>query len=183
MTDTNDDETTPQCGEPTGSGDPCKRPPGWGVDGRETGPCVTHSDDDETSTGRPAHARSKLTRSRQESIASMLESGQSVAAACRCNDISRDTFYDWYQKGNEQEEGVYADFSDRIARARGHGEAELTDELIDMCKEKGDTKTMLAVLARRFPESWSDADEDGSDGGTVNIHLSPTDENAPEAEN
>ncbi|MDL5361363.1 hypothetical protein [Halalkalicoccus sp. NIPERK01] len=112
---------------------------------------------------------------RQENIAAMLEQGQSVAAACRCNGIGTTTFYEWLDRGDKQEEGIYADFADRVARARGAGEAELVDELLEMVRETGDTRTMLSVIKSRYPESWGDA-EAAEEGGTVNIHLSPTDD-------
>lgn len=154
----------------TSTGNPCSRPAGWGRDA-DTGYCITHHDDTETS--RPANRPTKLTMQRQENIASMLEQGQSVAAACRCNGIGTTTFYEWLDRGDDQEEGIFADFAERVARARGTGEAELVDELIEQCRERGDTRTMLSIIKSRYPESWGDADA-GEEGGTVNIHLSPT---------
>ena len=158
----------------TATGDPCKRPAGWGTD-HDEGHCRTHwvDDDDEADQesrgpGRPT----KLTKQRQENIAQMLESGQSVQAACRCNEIGVSTFYEWLDRGDDQEEGIFAEFSERVARARGAGEAKLVDELIETCREKGDTRTMLSIIRSRYPESWGDAEET-DDGGSVNIHLSP----------
>ncbi|UIO98887.1 helix-hairpin-helix domain-containing protein [Halobaculum sp. CBA1158] len=116
--------------------------------------------------GRP----SKLNVQRQEAIASMIEDGQSIRAACRCNGISHETFYDWLRKGDEQEEGVYADFADRIARARGAGESRLVDDIIETAREKGDTRTLLSVLKSRYPESWGDADA-GDSESTVEVYL------------
>lgn len=155
----------------TTTDEPCQRPAGWGTD-RDSGFCRTHSEDHDGATG---HRPTKLTAQRQESIAQMIENGHSIRAACRCNGIGHSTFYDWLERGDAQEEGLYADFSDRIARARGHGEQKLVDELLDMAREQRDTKTMLSVLRSRYPDSWSDADVD-SEQGTVNIHLSPTDD-------
>jgi transposase-like protein len=160
------------CGyEDTTTGQPCQRPAGWGTD-RDHGYCSDHADDVD---GPPAHRRSKLTAQRQESIAQMIENGHSIKAACRCNGISHQTFYEWLERGDEQDEGIFSDFSDRIARARGAGEQQLVDELLQMAREKGDTKTMLSVLKSRYPDSWGDADVDDT-SGTVNIHLSPTDD-------
>lgn len=161
--------TDDNCGyEDTASGDPCQNPAG------ENGRChiSTHNGGDpEDNPGRDP----KLTRERQENIASMLEESHSIAAACRCNGIDRSTFYDWLQKGDAQNEGIYSDFSDRVARARGAGERQLKDELMDMAREKGDTRTMLSILKSRYPDSWDDA-EASEEGGTVNIHLSPTEQ-------
>ncbi|MWG34833.1 hypothetical protein [Halomarina oriensis] len=155
------------CGAETAKGTPCQNPAG------ENGRChiPTHNGRDEDNPSRDP----KLTVERQEKIASMLEDSHSIAAACRCNGIGRSTFYEWLQKGDAQEEGIYADFSDRVARARGAGERRIVDELLETAREKGDTRTMLSVLKSRYPDSWDDASST-EDSGTVNIHLSPTDQ-------
>ncbi len=168
------DDDTDRCGHDTEAGHPCKRPAGWGTD-RDHGFCTTHTRDEsesERGTTRPANRPTKLTMQRQENIAAMLERGHSVAAACRCNGIGTSTFYQWLDRGDDQEEGIFADFADRVAHARGVGEADLVDELVETCREKGDTRTMLSIIKSRYPESWGDA-EAADEGGTVNIHLSP----------
>lgn len=146
----------------TRSGDPCQNTPSC-----EDGRCHLHTKTDERDV--------LLTKQRQENVASMLEQGQSVAAACRCNSIGTSTFYEWLERGDRQEEGIYADFADRVARARGVGESGLVDELLEMVRETGDTRTLLSIIKSRYPESWGDADA-GEEGSTVNIHLTPTDD-------
>lgn len=165
---TDDDD---KCGYSTGEDSTCSNPAG--DDGRCWIP--THGTDADDDTENPQGRDTKLTRQRQENIAAMLEDSHSIAAVCRCNGIDRSTFYEWLQKGDAQEEGIYAEFSDRVARARGAGERELVDEIMDKAREKGDTRTMLSVLKSRYPDSWGDA-ETSDEGGTVNIHLSPTDQ-------
>lgn len=150
----------------TSTGKPCQRDAGWGTD-RDYGYCTTHTDDDD---GPPAHRPTKLTRERQESIAQMLEKGHSVKAACRCNGIHHSTFYDWLEKGDEQEEGLFADFSDRVTRARGAGERKLVDELLEMAREQNDTRAILSILKNRYPDSWGDGDIE-EQGGTVEVFL------------
>jgi len=150
----------------TASGDPCQRDPGWGTD-RDHGPCRTHSEDGDPHPGRDP----KLTKQREEGIAEMLENGHSVAAACRCNGIGQSTFYEWLDKADQQEAGIYADFADRVARARGAGERELVDEMLDMAREDGDARTILSVLKNRYPESWGEADDDGAADGRVEVYL------------
>lgn len=151
----------------TSDGEPCENPPS-----RDDGRCHLHTQlGDQSDVGRDP----KLTKHRQENIASMLEGGQSIRAACRCNDIGTTTFYEWLDRADRQDEGIYADFAERVARARGQGESQLVDELLDMVREKGDTRTLLSIVKSRYPESWGDA-EAGEEGGTVNIHLSPTED-------
>lgn len=123
--------------------------------------------------GEPSHRGRdpKLTKERQEAIASMLENGQSVAAACRCNGIGQTTFYEWLEKADDQEEGIYAEFADRVASARGAGEAKLVDDLLEMAREKGDARTVLSVLKNRYPESWGEHDDDDAGSGSVEVYL------------
>ncbi|WP_435552764.1 helix-hairpin-helix domain-containing protein [Natrinema sp. CGMCC1.2065] len=113
----------------------------------------------------------KLTKQRQEAIATMLEDGHSVAAACRCNGIGQTTFYEWLEKADDQEEGIYADFADRVASARGAGEAKLVDDLLEMARENGDARTILSVLKNRYPESWGEHDDDDAGSGSVEVYL------------
>lgn len=155
------------CGYPTSDDEPCQNPAG--DDGRCWIPAHNGSAEE-----NPQGRDPQLTREKQENIASMLEDSHSIAAVCRCNGIGRSTFYDWLQKGDAQDEGIYAEFSDRVARARGAGEQQLVDDILEMAHEKGDTRTLLSVLKSRYPDSWGDA-EASEEGGTVNIHLSPTD--------
>ena len=124
------------------------------------------TDDDSSHRGRT----SKLTKQRQESIALMLEDGHSIAATCRCNDITQRTFYDWLEKGSDQDEGIYSQFSQRVARARGHGERRLTDDLLRIAREERDTKALLSILKSRYPESWSD-DDAGQSAERVEVYL------------
>jgi transposase-like protein len=101
----------------------------------------------------------------------MLEKGHSVAAACRCNGIGQSTFYDWLDRGDDQEEGIYADFSERVARARGVGERQLVDELLEMAREEHDARTILSVLKNRYPESWGDSDDDDAAEERIEVYL------------
>ncbi|WP_226041580.1 helix-hairpin-helix domain-containing protein [Natrinema sp. DC36] len=123
--------------------------------------------------GGPSHRGRdpKLTKQRQEAIAEMLENGQSVAAACRCNGIGQTTFYEWLERADDQDEGIYADFADRVASARGAGEAKLVDDLLDIAREKGDARTVLSVLKNRYPESWGEHDDDDAGSGSVEVYL------------
>lgn len=154
------------CGHPTDhDGEPCRNP------ATEGNTCWIDTHGGSASVGR----NTKLDKAMQENIATMLEDGHSIQAACRCNGIAPSTFYDWLDRGEKQDEGIFSEFSERIASARGAGERKLVDELLDMARSKGDTRTMLSVLKSRYPESWGDADP-AENGGTVNIHLSPEDD-------
>lgn len=152
------------CGANTSNDQPCQNPAG------DNGRCwiPSHNDPDaENPQGRDP----KLTKQRQEQIADMLENGHSVAAACRCNEIGQSTFYEWLEKGDQQDEGIYADFAERVARARGVGERKLVDELLEMAREERDARTILSVLKNRYSESWGESDDSGSTEERVEVYL------------
>lgn len=136
------DSEPPRCGKTTTSGEPCKRPAGWGRDG-DSGPCVTHHETANTSSGRPASRPSKLTHDRQERIAADLEAGIPVTHAAPANGITETTFYEWVNRGEQQEEGLYADFSERVTRARAHGKGDLLRSAIEIARESDDPRTLL----------------------------------------
>jgi transposase-like protein len=156
------------CGaETAGTDEPCQNPAG------ENGRCwiPAHQPDADDDVENPQGRDPKLTKERQEQIAVMLENGHSVAAACRCNGIGQSTFYEWLDKAEQQEEGIYAEFADRVARARGAGERKLVDELLEMAREDGDARTILSVLKNRYPESWGESDDDGATEERVEVYL------------
>lgn len=152
------------CDSQTLDGGTCDNPAG------ENGRCWIPSHNPDTAEENPQGRDPKLTKERQEAIASMLESGHSVAAACRCNGIGQSTFYEWLDKANQQEEGIYAEFADRVARARGTGERKLVDELLEMAHEERDARTILSVVKNRYPESWGETD-DGTQEERVEVYL------------
>ncbi|WP_227357389.1 hypothetical protein [Haladaptatus salinisoli] len=129
-----DDES---CGAETDAGTPCQ------LDAtRDDGRCHHHTDEDEKKAGRPT----KLTYERQERIAAALEAGVPVKHAAPANGITEDTFYRWARRGEEQEEGEFSEFSERVTRARGVGKADLSRHVVEIAKEKGDARTLLRYL-------------------------------------
>jgi transposase-like protein len=154
------------CGHPTADGSPCQHP-------------ATEGD----SCWIPSHGGSaddhgrdpKLTKERQEAIASAIEQGASITEAARKNGIHRETFGNWMKKGQEQGEGIYADFFDRLTRARGQGEASYRSALMQIAIESDDTATLMAMLKQRYPESWGDVDRGEQQGGVV-VNVGDPDE-------
>jgi hypothetical protein len=158
MSDSND---TDICGAECTDGTPCQNPAG-------SCPVPSHSDPDaENPHGRP----SKLTKQRQENIAAMIEDGHSIGAAARSTGITVQTFFNWMERGEQQDEGVYGDFFDRITRARGVGESRYLDAIVDIAKETNDTATLMTLLKSRYPNSWGDAERADQDAGGVQVVL------------
>jgi transposase-like protein len=153
-----DDENV--CGVKTADGTPCQNP------ANENGHCWIEAHGGDVEPGRD----SKLTKERQEAIAGAIEQGASISEAARKNGIHRETFYRWMSKGEEQEEGPYADFHDRLTRARGQGEASYRTALMQIAIENNDTATLMAMLKQRYPDEWGDVDR-GQQSGGVEVFL------------
>jgi len=148
------------CGAECLDGTQCQHPAG-------SCPIASHSDADaENNQGQP----SKLTEGRQENIAVMLEDGHSIGAAARSNGITVQTFFNWMEKGEQHDDGPYAQFFDRITRARGNGERKYVDTIAEIARETNDTATLMTLLKSRYPDAWGDV-ERGEQTGGVEVVL------------
>ena len=89
----------------TTSGDPCQNP---------AESCPWHgTDGDAPETGRPT----KLSHARQEQIAQALEAGGSFKAACEAAGIAPKTGHRWMERGENQDDGEFHQFRQRVTRA------------------------------------------------------------------
>ena len=131
----------------THSGEPCQNNPS-----EDDGHCWMHTNEGEQ------RGHKKLSHDRQESMALALEEGVPLVAACRLNGITHKTHRNWMEKGEDESEGPYNDYFQRLTRALGHDQSEKTQELWEQAKRKGDTATMLTIIKQRYPETWQDQD-------------------------
>jgi len=143
------------CGAPTTKGGTCQNP---------ADSCPWHNTDDPPENGRD----SKLTKERQEAIAAMVEEGQSIEAAARANNVHPSNVYEWVNKGEAQEEGIYADFRERFTRAKGVREQNYFELIKELAREQGDHRFLMSMLKRRHPDSWDDT-ETGMDGTNITV--------------
>lgn len=149
------------CGsEDTSSGEPCQ----WNVSDR--GECPFHDRENPPDNGRDP----KLTKQRQEQIATAIENGRSMTCAARRAEISRNSVYSWIEKGEDQDEGIYADFYDRITRARGEGEEFYLNLALQMAKEDGDHRFIASLMKQRYPDSWGET-ETGVEADKVELVM------------
>jgi len=148
-------------------GDPCGLPAC-----RPDGRCWHHTEVVEQQRGG---RDSKLTKQREEKIAQAIEDGKSITSAVRMAGISKPTFYRWMEWGEDEAEGLYRDFYDRIVRARGHGEDFYVRALIQIAKEEGDTATLMSMLKQQYPEEWGDVKRGEQAGGVV-VQVGDSDE-------
>ena len=143
----------------TTTGEPCQFSPGDS--------CPWHDTDSPPDTGRD----SKLTKSRQEAIATMIEDGHSVTAAARSNGVTKRTVMNWIGQGKEQDEGIYAEFFHRYTRARGEGEKTYLELIKDMAQEEGDHRFLASLMKQLYQDSW-DETETGVEADNVTIEVS-----------
>ncbi len=143
------------CGAETTQGHPCQNP---------AESCPWHNVEDPPKNGRD----SKLTKEREEKIAQAIEKGKSMTIAARKAGISRNAVYSWIEKGEDQDEGIYADFHDRLMRARGHGEDFYLSLALNMAKENGDHRFIASLMKQRYPDSWGETDT-GVDADTIKV--------------
>ena len=151
------------CGHETAENEPCQNPAS-----KPDGKCWMHTDVDEPDNiGRD----SKLTKEREEQIASAIEDGKSMVSAARMAGVSPNAVYSWLEKGEEQEEGIYAMFHDRLTRAKGHGEDHYFNLAMELAKENGDHRFIASLMKQRYPDSWGETDT-GVDADNVTIEVS-----------
>lgn len=93
---------------------------------------------------KPKNGRNtKLSHELQERLATDLEAGVPVCHAAPKNGISEDTYYRWLRRGEEQDEGLFSDFSERVSRAEAHGKASLISDAIRIARKKDDARALL----------------------------------------
>jgi len=151
-----------KCGAETTSGDPCKNP---------AESCPWHNVEDPPDNGRP----SKLSYDRQEKIATAVEAGKSITSAARMAGVDRTTVYGWLDKGEAAKEAgesnEFADFYDRLTRAKGHGEDFYFGLALELAREDGDHRFIASLMKQRYPDSWGET-ETGVDADTVKLEVS-----------
>lgn len=161
------DET---CGVDTADGSPCQNPAC-----RSDGRCWIHTETEESAdVGRD----SKLTRERQEEIAQAIENGKSITSAARMAGVSRNAIYDWMERGETQDEGIFAEFHDRLVRAKGHGEDFYFNLALELARENEDHRFIASLMKQRYPDSWAESEDspgvNDSPGAVINLPDSVT---------
>lgn len=155
---------TDTCNADTVSGDPCKNST---TDDGDPERCWIPSHNEqgaENPHGRP----SKLDLQRQEEIAQAVEQGKSFSLACRKAGITPSTGIRWLQEGEEQEEGEYREFFERLTRAKGHGQDVWESRLLEVAD---DPATIMAILKTQYPDEWGDAKRGDQAGSETVINI------------
>jgi len=155
------DDDADTCGYIKDNGEPCQLPAS-----RPDGRCHHHTeiDDQRANGGRD----SKLTKEREEQIAQAIEQGKSINSASRMVGVTPQTVYNWLDRGEQQEEGLYADFFERITRAKGVGEDKYFSTIWELAKEQGDHRFLASLMKQRYPDAWDDT-ETGVDAADITV--------------
>lgn len=141
------------CDHPTAEDEPCQHPAC-----RPDGKCWMHTEHDPDTPGRPT----KLNLQRQENIAQAVEKGKSFTSACRKSGITPQTGIRWMQLGEDEDEGPYREFFERLTRAKGVGQDHWEQRLHEVTQ---DPATIMAILKTQYPDTeWGDAKRGEQEG-------------------
>ena len=101
-----------------------------------------------------------LTATKQSTLEDCFRRGLPIATACRIAGVARRSFYEWMQRG-DQDEQPFRDFSEAINKAQADGELELMDLVRTHAAE--DPSSARYLLSIRNREAY------GKDGSGPNI--------------
>lgn len=104
------------------------------------------------SGGRPT----KLSEELIQTLAKWVRTGAYITTVCQAHDISRETYYAWMRRGEEEQEGLYREFSDTLKRAEAEAELRLLARL-EQCADPqadGPFQRYAWILERRFRDRW-----------------------------
>lgn len=151
------------CGyEDTTTGHPCQHPAC-----RPDGRCWAHTEHEDlrANGGRPT----KLDLQRQENIAQAVEQGKSFSSACRRSGITPQTGIRWLQLGEDEDEGPYREFFERLTHAKGVGQDFWEERLHEVTD---DPATIMAILKTQYPDTeWGEARRGEQAGDETVIRL------------
>ena len=126
--------------------------------------------------GRPT----LLTPELQDDICELIALGMSYVAICDAVSISTTAFTDWVARGKVNDGEPYAGFAAAVARANLEARRTVHVSCMDAAKG-GDWRAGLELMARRFPEEYSERRIVKHEGG-VAVRFAKLDDEALEAE-
>jgi hypothetical protein len=132
----------PICGQPTASGEPCRKLAMLGADR-----CAVH-----LGLARRGHT---LTQQIADNLVTMLSAGNYLHVALAAVSVPGQTFRDWMTKGATSSKPVDEPFRElraRVEQARAQGEVRLVTAIAVAAQQ--DWRAALALLEREFPDRW-----------------------------
>ena len=139
-----------------------------------------------------------LTPSVQAVICGKIEDGLSYDHSCLLAGISRRAFLRWRERGEVEDDGIYADFADAVDRASAtasarlmetvtmaisgggrdrttivtmDGDSNVTGSTVTTRQAPPDGRLALSLLERRFGKDYGKGDEEGKATAAVQVNL------------
>jgi transposase len=105
--------------------------------------------------GRPT----KLTPELQKRIVKLVRDGNYIETAAIAAGITKQTFYNWMERGKAGEE-PFAEFFDALKRAEAEAEAEIAATVRAGLRDAPQWQSAMTFLERRWPTRWGRRDPD-----------------------
>jgi hypothetical protein len=112
--------------------------------------------------------KDKLTAQVQDRICNAIRAGNYYEAACKYAGISRQTFWNWLERGGKARSGKFKDFYEAVKQAEAEAEVRIVAQWQKSIPESW--QAARDFLARRFPERWGPKEKHeltGKDGGAI----------------
>jgi hypothetical protein len=123
--------------------------------------------------------KGKLTPELKDKIVKAVRAGNYIETAAAWAGIHKDTFYDWFHKGQASRAGLYREFADELEIA--WAESEVRDlQTISMAAAENWAAAAWR-LERKFPTRWGRKDRmelSGTDGNPIETRTSVVSEDA-----
>ena len=87
-----------------------------------------------------AGRKTKLAPERQDKIVQAIRAGNYANVAAAYAGIGESTFYEWIQRGEKAQSGLYSEFAEAVKRAEAEAEVHA-----------------VAIIRRAMPENWTAA--------------------------
>jgi transposase len=114
---------------------------------------------------KPVPDGSKLTPATVAAVLGNLAAGNYIETSCAAAGISKQTFYSWKEKGEEDPDSAYGEFLELVERARAQAEAA---NLRIIRKAATDSWQAAAwLLERVYPERYGQRNRTTLDGGLL----------------
>lgn len=116
--------------------------------------------------GRPT----SLTPAIKKKIVTCIEKGNYLDTAAAFAGVHRTTLNDWLRRGDDEEQGIYRDFSDEVHTAMAKAEIDAIEVINTVGKKVWQAKAWW--LERRFAEKWGKKDKiehTGPNGKSIEV--------------
>ena len=123
-----------------------------------------------------AGRKTKLTRAKINEAANLVKSGNYAVIVCQYLGIHESTYYDWINRGKDDEQSgertLYSEFSKAIKSAEA--EAEVRNVAIIQKAAKDTWQAAAWYLERKHKSRWSamhQMEHSGKDGGAIKVEY------------